>query len=324
MGIYNSFYQTPSLQGYRLKIFREKEFINEFNSSYDTRDSNVKTSGIIGVNTSSLTISYSENIPSNLFYTLEKGSYISTSDTDVANACKINYIDSEYNGSFNIFGVDDRTFKFSPFRMPKVFDYIDTQCDKLEYSVRSSKNKDLDGTISKVEILSKGFKFESLPRFINVSSGSTSDSNVENGVNANLVAISTSIGRIKKVRFLDIGYDYPSDKTLRPDAFVPPIVRLDNLDTIDEIDIEYGGARYLSDPDLILWNETKQSVYDSTSLVASAPNGAVSSVEQLGPLFGLDSEPHRIIAINNSNGVGISSMTTSALESPHVHFQLLS
>ena len=111
---------------------------------------------------------------------------------------------------------------------------------------------------------------------------------------------------------MDIGYDYPSDKTLRPDAFVPPIVRLDNLDTIDEIDIEYGGARYLSDPDLILWNETKQSVYDSTSLVASAPNGAVSSVEQLGPLFGLDSEPHRIIAINNSNGVGISSMTTSA------------
>ena len=46
--------------------------------------------------------------------------------------------------------------------MPKVFDYIDTQCDKLEYSIRSSKNKDLDGTISKVEILSKGFKFESL------------------------------------------------------------------------------------------------------------------------------------------------------------------
>ena len=301
-----------SLQGYRLKIFREKEFINEFNSSYDTRDPNVKTSGIIGVNTSSLTISYSENIPSNLFYTLEKGSYISTSDTDVENACKINYIDSEYNGSYNIFGVDNRTFKFSPFKMPKVFDYINTQCDKLEYSIKSSKNKDLDGTISKVEILSKGFKFESLPKFINVSSGSTSNSNEENGVNANLVAISTSIGRIKKVRFVDIGYDYPSDKTLRPDAFVPPIVRLDNLDTIDKIDIEYGGARYLSDPDLILWNETKQSVYDSTSLVASAPNGAVSSVEQLGPLFGLDSEPHRIIAINNSNGVGISSMTTSA------------
>ena len=46
-------------------------------------------------------------------------------------------------------------------------------------------------------------------------------------------------------------------------------------------------------------------------LIAHAPNGAISEIEQLAPLTGLDSEPHRIVAVNNSNGVGIVSMTTS-------------
>ena len=34
---------------------------------------------------------------------------------------------------------------------------------------------------------------------------------------------------------------------------VAPIVGIDNLDVINEIDIEYGGANYLSDPKVILW-----------------------------------------------------------------------
>ena len=63
------------------------------------------------------------------------------------------------------------------------------------------------------------------------------------GKNANVAAISTSIGRIKKVRFKDIGYDYPSDKTLRPEAIVPPIVKIDNLDTITGFDVINSGSK---------------------------------------------------------------------------------
>ena len=52
-------------------------------------------------------------------------------------------------------------------------------------------------------------------------------------------------------------------------------------------------------------------VVDSTSLIAEVPNDAVSGVQQIAPIFGLESEPHRVIAINNSNGVGISSILTN-------------
>ena len=106
----------------------------------------------------------------------------------------------------------------------------------------------------------------------------------------------------------DIGYDYPSDKTLRPEAFVSPIVTVDDLDTIDRFDILSGGSRYLNAPDIKLWNDTKKTVVDETSLVAETPNGAVSEITQLGPLLGLESEPHKVIFVNNSNGVGIVSI----------------
>ena len=81
-----------------------------------------------------------------------------------------------------------------------------TQDDaKLEYTTKSSNA--INGSIGKVLTLSKRFNFDRLPKFKDVTS--------TNGVNANISAASTSIGRIKKVRFRDIGYDYHSDKTPR-------------------------------------------------------------------------------------------------------------
>ena len=296
--------QDTSLNGYELKIYRENSFINEYVSSYDSRDFNVVGVGSVGIGTasnSSLTIKYSENVPTKLYYTLEKGGYISTADKDVINFSEINYVNSEYIGTYNVFGVGTTAFNISPTKLPLVLDYLPEQCDTLEYTTKSSNA--LNGSIGKVEVISRGFNYEKLPEFIDVST--------LNGNNANIAAISTSIGRIKKVRFKDIGYDYPSDKTLRPEAIVPPIVRIDNLDTITGFDVINPGRRYLTDPDLIVWNETTNEIVDTTSLVGHAPNGSISEIEQLAPLFGLDSEPHRIVSINNSNGVGIVSMTTS-------------
>ena len=114
--------QDPSLFGYNLKIYREKEFVNEFISVSDSDTFNVVSTGsTVGLGTLSeslLTINYSKNIPSKLFYTLEKSGYISTADTKVENYSAINYIDSEYNGQYKVYGVtgvgNTTTFKISP------------------------------------------------------------------------------------------------------------------------------------------------------------------------------------------------------------------
>ena len=290
-----------SLRDYKFKIFTDKEFTDEFISAGDTIDFNVTGVGTIGFGTASVSVKYSNSLPSKLYYALEKGGYISTSDTEVKDYSEINYVNSELNGTYSVFGISTSSFKISPTRVPDVLIYDSNLTEKVEYSTKSSTA--INGSISKVRIISEGFNFKKLPKFENVSSIDGSD--------ANVVAVSTSIGRIKNIRFKDIGYEYPSDKTLNPEAFVPPIINLDNLDTIDEIDIVFGGSRYLNAPDLILWNDTTKDVVDNTSLIAITPSGSISQVNQIAPIYGLKSDPHKIIAINNSNGVGISSIVTS-------------
>ena len=299
--------QDPSLFGYNLKIYREKEFVNEFVSVANNNEFNIISAGsTIGLGTltnPTLTLKHSNNIPSRLYYTLEKTGYISTADTNVNDYSEINYINSEYNGSHKVFGItgtgNTTTFKISPVKIPSVLTYEKSQCDKLEYSTKSASA--LSGSVGKVRIISKGFNFERLPQFTDVTS--------KEGINANISAESTSIGSPRKVRFKDIGYDYPSDKTLRPETFVPPVINLDNLDTIKDFDIISQGSRYLRDPNVILINETTKEIVDKDSLLAKAPNGAIAEIEILAPLFGLASETHRLVFIDNSNGVGISTMT---------------
>ncbi len=293
-----------SLDGYKFNIYTDSDFINEYISSYDSRQFNVVGFGTVGIGTTgeaSSTLNYSKNIPTKLFYNVEKSGYISTADNSVNNFSEIEFIDSPYNGTYNVFGIGSTTFKFSPIRLPDNLTYLSEDCEKLEYSTKSSSA--INGAIGKISLVSEGFNFDRLPKFKDVTS--------TEGVNANLVAISTSIGRVKKVRFRSIGYDYSGDNTLRPEASVAPIVSIDNLDIIQNIEIKFGGANYLSDPKLILWDDTNKKIVNDDMFEATAPYGAVAEVKQLGPIFGLKSEPHKLIAVNNSNGVGISSMITS-------------
>jgi len=289
-----------SLRGYNFKIYSDKNFKSEFISSVDNNDFNVAGVGTIGFGTASLSIKYTQNVPSKLFYALEKSGYISTADNYFDNHSEINYINSEYNGTYSVFGISTSSFKISPTKVPTILKYAKDQVEKIEYATRSSTA--INGSIGKVKIISEGFGFKKIPKFVDVTS--------TDGTDANLVAISTNIGKIKEVRFKTIGYEYPSDKTLNPQAFISPIVNLDNSDTIGEIEIVSGGTRYLNAPDLLLFNETTKTVVDSSSLVAVTPSGSIAEVNQIAPIYGLKTDPHKIIAINNSNGVGISSIIT--------------
>ena len=56
------------------------------------------------------------------------------------------------------------------------------------------------------------------------------------------------------------------------------------------------------------------TVVDDVSLQPFAPNQTISKVDVLSPVTGLDSVVHKIISINNSNGVGINSVQTVRLE----------
>ena len=83
------------------------------------------------------------------------------------------------------------------------------------------------------------------------------------------------------------------------------------MDTVSSIDIPNGGTNYLRAPDLILWNPNTNTVVDNSSLIAEVPNTTISNIKVLAPINGLESVTHKCIAINNSNGIGIHSMSTT-------------
>ena len=170
----------------------------------------------------------------------------------------------------------------------------------MEYSTRSPN---VTGAIKDFKIISKGFNYKKLPTFKSITSA--------NGKNANIIGISTSIGRIKDVRIIDIGYEYSSDKTLSPEAFIPPIVNIDNLDVINNVTVIDGGSDYINAPNLLVYNPISDTVVDNSSLNPLTPNQTISEVKVTAPVNGLDSITHRIVAVNNSNGIGINSVQSS-------------
>ena len=296
-----------SLVDFDFKIFLDQDLTNEYLSSQDSTNFNVVGVGTIGIGTSpdrpivgaALTVQGSSSTPDRLYYGLSKGGYISTSDTDVSNYGEILFVDSLYNGKFKISGVTSDTFNISP-KVPEFFRYTENDCELLEYS---TKSKTVVGTIKDFRILSSGFNYKKLPQFKEVLS--------ENGTGANIKATSDSIGNIKNVRIDDIGYEYSSDKTLSPEAFIPTVANIDNLDVVNSVEVVSGGSNYSSAPNLILFNPVSGVVADNSSLQAVLPNQTISNVNVIAPINGLDSVNHQVVAINNSNGVGINSVTLS-------------
>ena len=93
--------------------------------------------------------------------------------------------------------------------------------------------------------------------------------------------------RINKVRIVDIGYEYSADKTLSPEAFIPPILNIDNLDVVNDVEIISGGKNYASAPNLLLFNPVSNTLVDDSSLQAFAPNQTISNVNVIAPINGL-------------------------------------
>ena len=290
-----------SLLGYKFKLFYDAEFKNEFVSTGSTDVFVVSGVGTVGLTTNaSLTLGYSVDNPTNLFYTLEKSGYISTSDTDVFNHSKITYVDSKYNNNYKVFGVGTTSFNVSLKQIPESLSYNTTNTDTLKYSTNSSSAR---GGVESLQITFGGYGYKKLPTFVSIAS--------TQGLNAKILPNSRNLNRIDDVRIIDPGFEYSSDKTLRPEAFVSPVVSLINSDEITNIEVLYGGRNYTSAPDLIIVNpETGDQIV--TGLIQSNLSGtSISNVSIVQSPKGLSAIEQSIVAINNSNGVTINTIQSS-------------
>ena len=188
-----------------------------------------------------MTLRYTANNPQTLYYNLEKSGYISTSDITSKHNSSIVYGNSSYNDYYSIFDVTSTTFDIPLTGLPERLDYTQSNTETLKYSTNAPTAR---GGVDTMNITFGGYGYKRLPSFVSIAS--------TQGSNAELLPTSKKANKINEVRIKDPGFEYSSDKTLRPEAFVSPVISVVNSDVIEKIDIVSGGKNYTAAPDLVV------------------------------------------------------------------------
>ena len=290
-----------SLTGYDLKFYYDNEYKNEFNSSGITTTFDIVSTG------STTTISYGSSLPIKLYYNLEKSGYISTSDIDVINYSEILYVGSEYDGEYSISGIGTTSFNIFLNKTPEKLSYAANECDTLKYSTKSLFT---NGPIDKINIFSPGSGYKSLPKYV----GSSSTIGAKD---AFIIPQSNTIGNIEKVRIINEGFEYSSDKTLQPKASISPILTLENANTIGIVTVSDGGSGYINPPDIIIVDTNTGLRVNKGYLVAEMNGTSISRVNIKEFPSGLPEVGTKIVAINNTNGTTIDRVQSNVDGKPY-------
>jgi hypothetical protein len=323
----------PSLTNLTLKFFKDSEFRNEFGSTQSSSDNEIIRTGIVGVSSDAkISLLLNENYPNIFYYQLkptnveqikinreyDKLNIIPNKSVVTPNTNKIEIFNSSYNGIFNIKKTTESSFTYNLTKKPESPLYPLSELTLNDYYV--NKSTTYIGPISDIRILEYGRNLQRSPRFITVDS--------ENGFGADIYISGKDIGRIKKVELNAIGFEFNSDKTLKPIADVPSVLQLDEFYKLVSIDVVSGGQNYLTPPDIIFYNKETGSI-NSEIIASSVLNGSsVTFVNLINGGYGLSKTQLVALPVNNDNGVVVldasynpsTQIVTLRLETPPIGF----
>ena len=287
---------------FEIKFFIDKKLTHEFISSKLTTDLSIETVGRLGVDANAkVKLKYDNNFPQKLYYILQpiKNSQVpvsfSLSSLDEKNDNVINFVDSSVSGQYNVANPTDKTFSYRLIDRPDSDQYV-AGLATITYSTISTT---ASGPINEVSFVSKGANLIKLPLIEKVES--------ESGVDSIIFPRTNSIGISRNIQIDDIGFEFPSDTTLRPRAFTPTVYKIDPLTSIGSIDVIKKGTRYTILPDLILIDGYTNKIVTDVDLRYVEEDGfKVKVIKNTKNLY--DVEP-RLLPINNTNGYKILSLT---------------
>ena len=300
---------SVKVQAFDFDLYDSSLFTNKFITSLKSNEFEVSKKGIVGVtNDAKLTIKLLDTVPRKLYYKLNPligKSYLSKEkseiiiDKDIFDHNSINIVESKYNGTYSISGVGSTTISFNLNSFPEAQRY-DQYNSKIKYI---SKENNSIGSINKVEIIFGGNGYKSNPGVSSVTS--------LNGSRSILNTNSSKIGNILKSTVQNIGFEYPSDKTLRPTAQPPQKLYIEQLYTIDNIGIISGGKNYVSPPSFVVIDSISKEIKSEVYLESLLSGNKISEVKVLKntkTLFGIP----KIVPVNNTNGIGITNIAFNA------------
>ena len=286
------------------KLYTDQKLKNTIESSGVQNSFEIVKSGTVGITTDAkVTLSVSNTLPKVLYYGLEpintntnyaENNEIIRDFEDIIENNKIEIKDSVYSGSHLISGITSTTFSYNTKDKPERVSYLSSEA-KLSYTTDSFF---ADGEIDNFKFISGGNQYKFLPKITSIASSE--------GKFALVVPKSSSVGKIVATEIEDIGFEYSADNTIRPTIKLPYIVRVDPLLSINRIGITSVGKNYNIAPDLILIDSTRNEVIDDVDLTFDLGDRVVTVIRDTAKLS--DQQPI-ILPINNSNGIGINSIT---------------
>jgi len=285
---------------FNFDLFLDSNFENKFFSVDVDGISLIEKSANIGIETNSyVSFSVNDSFPNQIYYNLLPITNLSVkneilSDNEVVESNKITFIDSDLNGKKQVIGISSQTFDFQNSK-PLNFNSYSSSDGTFDYYTSSTNAR---GEIYGLKILSGGNSYKKLPSITSISSGI--------GSGAILIPQSTTIGKISNTSIENIGFNYSVDTTLKPLVKFPSILRVEPLSTLDFIGVSFPGLNYNTSPDLIVIDGFTNKVVNDIVLDYSLELNQVSIIRNTKGLY---SANPRIIAVNNSNGLGISSIS---------------
>ena len=294
---------------FTFEFFEDEDQERIFDKTEESSTFEVIKSGTIGVD-GQVTLVVDSTLPKQLYYNLVPIStdqlpieklQISIDDEVKANN-EIEIVDSVYSGKQTISIGATNTFTYFISEVPESSSYTQSNAN-IKYSTDSSSGI---GSIVDLKIYNRGNNYYKLPQVTGAAKKTTiNDPTVGIGSNAVLTIQSDSIGIIKRTKLKDVGFDYPSDNTLRPTAKLAEIIKIDNLAIFESIGITSAGRGYGPTPKIIVFDGQSGEQMIEVDLLFE--KGA-RNLKVLKNTYGINDVEPRLLPINNSNGVGIQTI----------------
>jgi len=291
-----------SLVNKKLRFFYDNDFKNEFVSVGSTQQFNIIGVGTIGItSTAEVTVNSYGDIDFDIFYALEVEGKILNPDTDVQSYSRISYKNSLYNGSYRISGLGQTSFSVNLKKIPERISYASSEVDSFSYSTNSLTES---GGIVKIKKIFGGSGYKKIPEFTGVASSE--------GFGSIIRLDSNTIGKVIESRIENNGHVYPSDKTLSPKGSLPYTLNVNNNQRVSNVSVTYGGQNYFSAPQLVLVNSETRETINNGSITPVMGSGSIIGIDIISPPKGLSIVKHEVYSVNNSNGIGINSISSSS------------
>ena len=288
-----------SLDGYNLDFYEDQNFSKKYISS----GSDLNFAVSVGVGT--VTLKYSDNTPSELYYAISDSEKVIKSKVSYSHPNKINYVDSVYNNKFTIFNSLDTKFSFYLDQVPEALNYTQSNTDTLEYYTSSPT---ATGSIISTNIINGGYLYTNTPNY--------SGSNSLNGSSEIIIAESNSIGKLNSTLFKNTGFEYSSDTTLSPKIEFSKQIDIIDSQYVTNVEVVSGGYGFYYEPNLVIVESNSGKLVNNGSVSATLSDGSqgtksIVSVEINTPITGLANTPVEIRSINNTNSIRIDKVTSS-------------